>query len=136
MESQTYIRNIRISAKKLRFLTNDIKKRRPMEALHYLNYTPKRGARLFYKAVKSAMANARAKLKTGDDALRFKLLAVEQGPKLKRYRAGGRGAAKPIQRRSAHIKIILTSAKPAEKTPSSKETEPTKKTVKKEVKKK
>lgn len=115
MESKTYIKNIRISAKKLRFLVDDIKKRKPSDALHFLNYTPKRGARIFYKAIKSAIANAKAKLKTGDDVLKFKLLTVEHGQKLKRYRAGGRGTAKPFERYTAHIKIILIADKPAEK---------------------
>ncbi len=115
MESQTYIKNIRISAKKLRFMTGDIKKRNPVDALHHLNYMPKRGARLIYKAIKSAISNAKVKLKVGDDLLRFKLLTIEQGRKLKRYRAGGRGTAKPFQRQSAHIKIILVADNPAKK---------------------
>lgn len=115
MESLTYIKNIRISAKKLRFMATDIRKRNPVDVLHNLNYMPKRGARLFYKAIKSAIANAKLKLKASDDLLRFKLLTIEQGQKLKRYRAGGRGTAKPFQRQTAHIKIILIADKPAEK---------------------
>jgi large subunit ribosomal protein L22 len=76
---------------------------------------PKRGAKLFHKEIKSAISNAKTKLKTSDDLLRFKLLTVEQGSKLKRYRAGGRGTAKPFERKTAHIKIILISKKPVEK---------------------
>jgi large subunit ribosomal protein L22 len=116
MESQTYIKNIRISGKKLRFLADDIKKRNPSEVLPYLNYSPKRGSRVFYKAIQSAIANAKLKLKTTDELLRFKLLTVEHGRKIKRYRAGGRGTAKPIERKTAHIKIILVAAKDDEKT--------------------
>lgn len=116
MESRTYIKNIRISAKKLRFLADDIKKRTPAEALHYLNYTTLRGAKIFHKTIRSAIANAKLKLKTSDELLRFKSLVVEQGPKLKRFRAGGRGTAKPFERKSAHIKIVLVVKKLAEKT--------------------
>ncbi len=115
MESQTYIKNIRTSAKKLRFIAADIKRRNPVDALHNLNYMPKRSARLFHKAIRSAIANAKIKLKVGDDLLRFKSLVVEQGQKIKRYRAGGRGTAKPFQRQSAHIKIVLVADKPQEK---------------------
>ncbi|MCR4312671.1 MAG: uL22 family ribosomal protein, partial [Candidatus Roizmanbacteria bacterium] len=45
----------------------------------------------------------------------FKLLSVEQGQKLKRYKPGSRGNAKPINRRMSHIKIIL-EAKVEKKT--------------------
>lgn len=142
MESQTYIKNLRISAKKLRFITGEIKKRKPAEVLPYLHYMRKSGAKFFHQAIKSAMANARLKLKTSDDLLRFKLLTVEQGPKFKRFRAGGRGAAKPYVHQTAHIKIILVAEKGADKPtakevkekakPEIKEAEPK---AKKEVKK-
>jgi len=107
MESQAYIKNIKISPKKLRFLLPEIKKRKPAEALNYLLYTPKKGARIFYKAIKSAINNAKTVLKVSDDLLKFKLLTVEEGRKLKRFQAGGRGTAKSIIKRYSHIKIIL-----------------------------
>jgi len=34
-------------------------------------------------------------------------LSIEDGNRLKRFKAGGRGTAKPILRRFSHIKIIL-----------------------------
>jgi len=62
---------------------------------------------ILYKAIKSALSSARQILKVEDNLLNFKLLSVEQGRKLKRYRPGSRGNAKPINRRMSHIKIIL-----------------------------
>lgn len=109
MESKAYIKNIKISPKKLRFLLSDIKKYKPADALTYLLYTPKKGARLFYKAIKSAVSNAKAKLNASEDSLQFETLVVEEGQKLKRYQAGGRGVVKPFVRRYAHIKIVLTA---------------------------
>ncbi len=107
MESRTYIKNIRISPKKLRFLLPEIKKMKPVEALDYLFYTPKKTAKIFYKAIKSALNNAKNVLKTDEGFLKFKLLTVEEGSRLKRYRPGGRGTVKPIVKRMAHIRIIL-----------------------------
>ncbi|MFN4212563.1 MAG: 50S ribosomal protein L22 [Microgenomates group bacterium] len=107
MEIATYIKNIKISPKKLRFLLPEIKKLKPAEALDCLLYTPKKGAKIFYKAIKSAIDNAKNVLKIREDLLRFKLLTVEEGGRLKRYRPGGRGTVKPIVRRMSHIKIIL-----------------------------
>ena len=114
MESKTYIKNIRISPKKLRFLLAEIKRKNPVEALDYLLYTPKRGAGLFHKAISSAISNAKNTLKVSDEALRFKTLIVEQGSSLKRYHPGGRGTIKPFVRRTAHIKIILAVAEKQE----------------------
>src|SRR5438094_673308 len=99
MESQTYLKNINIPPKKLRMLLPVIKKMTPLEATEVLNYTPRRSARIFYKAIQSALANARQVLKTSDDMLQFKAFTIEEGQKLKRYLAGSRGSAKPFKKR-------------------------------------
>lgn len=109
MENQTYIKNLKISPKKLRFLVPEIKKQDPATALDYLLYTRKKGAKIFYKAIHSALANARATLKVHDDMLKFKTLTVEEGIKMKRHRAGARGMARPYIKRCSHIKIVLTA---------------------------
>lgn len=109
MESTAYIKNLRISPKKLRFLLEDIKKRKPSEVLDYLFYTPTKSAKVFYKAIKSALDNAKNNLKLNEKDLVFKTLTVEEGHKLRRFRAGGRGMVKPLIRRYSHIKIVLKS---------------------------
>ncbi|OGK11852.1 hypothetical protein A2954_05715 [Candidatus Roizmanbacteria bacterium RIFCSPLOWO2_01_FULL_37_12] len=112
MEVKTYSKNLRISPKKLRFLLPEIKKLSPAEAIVYLFYTPNRSAKIFYKSIKSAITNAKNVLKIDDKMLRFKHLSVEEGHKLKRFRPGGRGTAKPILKRFAHIKIIIEAEEP------------------------
>lgn len=114
MQSFTYIKNLQISPKKLRFLLPEIKRLKPSEALDYLLYTPKRGAKFYYKAIKSALNNAKNVLKVQENLLKFKLLTIEEGRKLKRYNPGGRGTIKPYVKRSAHIKIILEAEKAEE----------------------
>ncbi len=109
MDSKTYLKNLRISPKKLRFYLDDIKKNTPQSALERLYYSRGKAGKVFYKALKSAIANAVSTLKTEAHLLQFKLLTVEEGQKLKRYRAGGRGTAKPILRRYSHIKITLAA---------------------------
>ncbi len=115
MESKTYIKNLRISPKKLRFFLPEIKKLTPKTSLDFLFYTNNKAARFFYQVIKSALSNARNTLKVEDDLLEFKTLIVEEGQKLKRYRAGSRGTAKPYRRRFAHIKIILVVKKTKKK---------------------
>lgn len=109
MQAQAYIKNIKVSPRKLRFLLSSIKKLGPSKSLDFLYYCPVKGAKVFYQAIKSAILNAKVVLKTNEDMLKFNVLTVEEGPKLKRYNAGGRGTAKPFVHRSSHLKIVLTS---------------------------
>ena len=90
MEATAYFKNIHITPKKLRSLLPEIKKMTPNESLTRLFYSPKKSARVFYKAIKSAIDNAKHTLKVRDDLLQFKLFIVEQGNVLKRFRPGGR----------------------------------------------
>lgn len=116
MEVKTYIKNLRISPKKLRFFLKTIKKFKPTEVLDYLWYHPKKAAKIWYKAIKSAIDNAKSRFNAKDEAINFKLLTVEQGSAMKRYRPGGRGTAKPYKRRTAHIKIVLEVGEEEKKT--------------------
>ncbi len=109
MESLTYQKNLDIAPKKLRMLLPKVKKLSPLEATKVLFYSPRKAGQVFYKVIKSAIANAKQTLKVNDDLLQFKLFTVEEGNKLKRYQAGSRGNAKPFKKRYSHIKIILTA---------------------------
>lgn len=127
MEATAYFKNLHISAKKLRFILPEIKKMTPSESLTRLFYSPKKGARVFYKAIKSAIDNAKYALKVSDDLLEFKLFTVEQGNALKRFRPGGRGTAKPYKKKYSHIKIVLTVKQAKKSVPEIKSLPSTKK---------
>lgn len=111
MQVITYIKDLKVSPKKLRFLLAGIKKMKPQQALSVLSYTPKKGAKIYFKAISSAIASAKSILKINENLLKFKLLTIEEGMRQKRWRPGGRGTAKMFKRRSAHIKIILEAEK-------------------------
>jgi len=107
METKAYFVNLPVSPKKARFYLPAIKKLKPAESLEFLMYENTDASEILYKAIKSAISSARQILKVEDNLLNFKLLSVEQGQKLKRYKPGSRGNAKPINRRMSHVKIIL-----------------------------
>jgi large subunit ribosomal protein L22 len=107
MENTTYIKYIRTSPKKLRFLIDGIKKMKPTVALRTLFYSNKKSSKILYKTIKSAVNNAKRALKIDENLLEFKILTVEEGPAMKRSKAGGRGNVRIIKRRSSHVKIIL-----------------------------
>lgn len=110
-ESKTYLKNINISPKKLRFYFNSIKNMDPSSAVESLFYGRQRATRILYQAIKSAISNAKQSLKVTEDLLKFKVFTIEEGQKLKRYRPGSRGTPKPIVKRKSHIKIILVAKK-------------------------
>ncbi len=129
MESITYQKNLKVSPKKLRMIRDNIFKMSPKEALDYLLYAPTKPAKTYYKVLNSAIQNAVNSLKVQADVLQFKLLTIEEGRKLNRYKAGSKGMAKPIVRRYSHIKVILVEKaqpKKAEKKIEKNETNPTK----------
>ena len=132
MESITYLKNIKIAPKKLRFYVGTIKKMSPENAMRVLFYMHEKPGRVFYQAVKSAVNNAKNALKVQEDLLQFKALIIEEGQKLKRYHAGSRGSAKPYKKRLSHIKIIMSAAVPMPVEKPEKETK--KPTAKKEPK--
>ncbi|KKQ02143.1 MAG: 50S ribosomal protein L22 [Candidatus Roizmanbacteria bacterium GW2011_GWA2_36_23] len=113
MESRTYLKNLRISPKKLRFYLPAIKKLIPQQAIEHLFYVNQKAGRILYNALKSAINNAQNTLKVQPDLLKFKLLTIEEGQKIKKYQPGGRGTVKPIMKRYSHIKIIIESSEQA-----------------------
>lgn len=107
MESLTYLKNIKLAPKKMRMMLDTVKKLEPAAALDYLMYSPTKEAKIYYKAIHSAIHNAKQTLKVDADVLQFKLFTIEEGRALRRYKSGARGSVRPIKRRYSHIKIIL-----------------------------
>jgi len=115
MESKTYLKNLQISPKKLRFYLAAVKKMKPAESLTFLYYGKQKATQILHKAISSAISNAKQTLKVDADLLNFKLLTIEQGKILKRFRPGSRGNVRPIKRKMSHIKIILESKEVVDK---------------------
>ncbi len=105
MIAQTTQKNIDTSPRKLRMLADMIRKMSPEQAIETLMFTRRSGAIDLLKAIKTALANARA-----EGNLSFKSIEVNEGLKMRRYMVGtaGRGRGRPYRRRSSHIKIVLT----------------------------
>lgn len=101
---QKFIHN---SPRKLRLVADMARKLSPKGAIDVLSFTPKAASEDLIKAIKTALANANQKGVNLDEAT-FKSIEVNEGPRLRRYRAGTRGRVKPYKRRLSHIRIVLT----------------------------
>ena len=76
------------------------------EALTILKFTPGKGAEIVEKVVQSALANADVK-EMDTDNLYVAEVYANQGPTMKRWRAGSQGRASIILKRSSHVGVTL-----------------------------
>ena len=105
MEAQTIQKYLHTSPRKLRLVADLVRQLAPERALEVLKYTQKAAAVDLSKAIKTIMANVKAK---GMENIKFKTIEINEGPKMKRFRAGAKGRARPYKRRMSNIKIVVS----------------------------
>lgn len=88
------------------------------DALVILDHTPRRAAKPVAKAIESAKANALNNDGADEKSLVLDTITVTAGPRLKRYRAGAMGRAKPYQKKTSHITVIVSGEAKIKKTPA------------------
>lgn len=98
----------RIGPQKLGLVADLVRGCTVTEAKRRLSFSPKKGAVILLKSLNSAVANAKQKGEK-EDNLRITSILVGANPMIKRFRAGGRGSAKKILRRTSQLKVILSS---------------------------
>jgi large subunit ribosomal protein L22 len=100
----------RVSPKKARQVAKELRGQPANHALELLKFIPRKSARLLYKTLHSAVANAENNHNLNSDDLIIKEAIVEEGPAFKRFKAAARGSAKPIRKRTSHFRIVLTES--------------------------
>ncbi len=109
MEVQALTRYARMSPKKVREVARTIQGRKAADAVDFLTLVPRKSARLIAKTLKSAIANAENNNNLATDSLVVKSAVIENGPVLKRFKAGARGTAMPRRKKMSHIRIVLSN---------------------------
>ncbi|TMB06465.1 MAG: 50S ribosomal protein L22 [Deltaproteobacteria bacterium] len=89
MEARAQSRFMRITAQKARLVVDLIRGKPVERALSLLEYTPKRGARLVAKTLRSAVA------------------FVDEGPTAKRFLPRAHGRATKVFKRTSHITVVV-----------------------------
>jgi len=114
MQSQAIAKYLRVSPRKARLVVDLIRGKSVEEARTILTFSTRAAAENVEKVLNSAVANAEDKhdgLKPED--LYISAAFVDEGPTLKRIRAGAKGMAKRINKRSCHVTIQLDRIKEA-----------------------
>lgn len=109
MKSIAKLRYLRIAPRKVRMVADLIRGKKVEEAETTLRFVPKRGADPILSTLKSAIAAAKENFQVDEKDLYISKITVDEGPKLKRWRARARGVAYEIQKKSSHITIELDS---------------------------
>lgn len=101
-------KTVRIPARKARLVIDLIRGKSVAEALGILNFTPRSGAFLVEKVLKSAIANAENNFDLDVEDLYVSEAYANEGPTLKRFRPRAKGSASPINKRTSHITVVVS----------------------------
>jgi len=100
-------RYVRIAPRKLRLVADLVRGHKVNEAINIVKFTPKKGAKIVYKTLMSAVSNANQKGTLDIDNLYVKTIYVDEGPAMKRYLPRAQGRATLIKKKSSHLVLTL-----------------------------
>ena len=109
MEARAIQRHVRITPRKANQVLELIRGQAVEDAQNILNFTPKAGARIVQKVLKSAVSNALHVGKVRVEQLFVKEAVVGAGPTLKRWLPRAQGRATPILKRTSHISVRVAT---------------------------
>ena len=107
MESKAVAKYVRVAPRKVRVVMDLIRGKNIAEAFAILKFTPKVGADVIEKVLKSAVANAEHNFDMNVDKLYVASAFVDQGPTLKRIHPRSRGQAFKILKRTSHVTVVV-----------------------------
>lgn len=112
------LNGLRMSPRKVRLVAGLIRGKSVDAALDQLANTTKRANLPLVKLLKSGVANATNNFKLDEAHLFIKSLVVDEGTKLKRFRAKGFGRSNPIEKKTSRVRLVLEHRTPVT-TPTS-----------------
>lgn len=117
LTTRAVARGVDMAPRKVGEVVSLVRGRSVADALVILTHTPRRAARPVAKVIASAKANALNNDGLDEKSLTIQTLTVTAGPRLKRFRAGAMGRAKPYQKRTSHIMVIVGGEKKIKAAP-------------------
>ncbi len=107
MPVQAQLKYLRIAPRKVRLVTDLIRRKKAEEAQTILGFTTQKAAEPLKKLLNQAIANAKNNFQLDPANLFISKITVDEGPKYKRWRARARGQAYEIQKKTSHVKLVL-----------------------------
>ena len=112
MRAKAVARYIRMSARKVRLVVDQIRGKPVNQAYALLQFSTKSAAEPISKTLRSAVANAQAKSQAEGGSLDVDDLIVSEayvneGPALRRWKAAAQGRPAPIRKKMSHITVVV-----------------------------
>ena len=112
MEARAIAKHVRMSARKVRLVVDQIRGKRVGDAYAILQFSKKWAAEPIGKTLRSAVANAQYRAQDQGqvldvDDLVVSEIRVDEGPTMKRWRASAQGRGSPIRKRTSHITVVV-----------------------------
>jgi large subunit ribosomal protein L22 len=108
MDVTATTKNVRQAASKGRGVIARVRGLSASDALKIATESHSKAARVIEKTLKSAIANAQNNGKLAPESLWVRLAVIDEGSRSGRYWPRSRGMARPITKRTSHVKIVLT----------------------------
>lgn len=124
MEIKASLNYYRMAPRKMRLVADLIRGKSIEEARIQLSLLSKRAAQPISKLLESAISNAKNNFGVKEENINnfyIKIIFVNEGPKLKRWRPVARGSAHEIQKKTSHITLILSDKPKSESFKSQKD---------------
>ena len=109
MQATAIQRFVRITPRKCNQVLGLIRGQGVEQAQVTLQFTPKLGARIVQKVLKSAVANALHEGKVRMEDLYVMEAVVGAGPTLKRWLPRAQGRATPLLKRTSHVRVTVAT---------------------------
>jgi large subunit ribosomal protein L22 len=107
MKVRAQTKHVMISPQKLRLVCDEVRGMNAQQADVLLKFLPQKGAGIIRKTLASAIANAEENHELSVSSMYVEEVYADEGPRLRRFKAGARGRYKPRVRRTSHITVVL-----------------------------
>ena len=106
MEVRASVKNVRVSPRKARLVTDAVRGKRVAEAIAITRFLPHKTARDVEKLLRSVSANAENNYDLDPEELWIKAIYADDAGSYRRFKAKARGRVGRILRRNCHITVI------------------------------
>jgi large subunit ribosomal protein L22 len=108
MATMARLKNVRISAQKVRLVADQIRGMPVDNAINLLTFSNKKAAKIIKKVLESAIANAEHNDAADVDELTVSEIMIDEGTTMKRWRPRARGRANKILKRMSHVTVAVS----------------------------
>lgn len=117
---RAYAKGIEIAPRKVSVVASLVRNRSVADALVILDHVPRRAGLPVKKAIASAQANAVNNHGLDGKSLMITTLSVTTGTRLKRFKPHMRGMARPFQKKTSNILVVVSGVEKPKKKPVAK----------------